>query len=644
MVVSLNFKFSHLISVFLFLFCILPSLSADDIIQGISAQNSVNKFSERPVKHKFLKLDVLPSSKTLGEGDNFNLILEGVLRSDSGFQKERLRVFLDDTLISSPEDFMIEETAAQSAASGLTRTNERSVLRAPEDNRVRFTFVKSDLIYSTKAANLIKINFLDTELAGNILADKEIPVFFKPRDTFDTSPAFGGFFDTQKIVSLKVEPYNDVNSQLAAVEVTEINTELNKFLKVSSDKKKFLLTFEHDPRYIQAESENTFSEKNSVLLNNLKIFSTDANGKRTNVTSKFSFKLKANSTHKFADFSTLITQFTTVGLAYPDIQTLEFVVDVEDYLKKINVFFPKDAQTRSEKVIKIGAIQTPLNTVNINKNNIVFYEDTTANQFSMISDPVILSSSYAAALNLITVSAFAFNTKTLENHPLADLANLKLSINPAQKTSLDLIYELDGIVVNASEVQIPLRLKLNKTKSFFVKNRDLMNFAEAKLLDLPFALIVKNAVGVDNDLRGRFNQSLIFKFIDSPRFVDKSSATVKLSKNPLNPALTLKFAYNNSADSSTDGLDLVINLLDASSNKIATAKCENFSTLTKKANGFFQRTLTNVELGEAFFSNASAATKVQLELHRDQDYLNGLALDPAQYPVLNEVDTLLLGL
>jgi hypothetical protein len=119
---------------------------------------------------------------------------------------------------------------------------------------------------------------------------------------------------------------------------------------------------------------------------------------------------------------------------------------------------------------------------------------------------------------------------------------------------------------------------------------------------------------------------------------------VKLSKNPLNPALTLKFDYNNSADSSTDGLDLVINLLDASSNKIATAKCENFSTLTKKANGFFQRTLTNVELGEAFFSNASAATKVQLELHRDQDYLNRLALDPAQYPVLNEVDTLLLGL
>lgn len=623
MVVSLNFKFSYLISVFLFLFCILPSLSADDIIQGISAQNSVNKFSERPVKHKFLKLDVLPSSKTLGEGDNFNLILEGVLRSDSGFQKERLRVFLDDTLISSPEDFMIEET---------------------EDNRVRFTFVKSDLIYSTKAANLIKVKFLDTELAGNILADREIPVFFKPRDTFDTSPAFAGFFDTQKIVSLKVEPYNDVNSQLAAVEVAEINTELNKFFKVSLDKKKFLLTFEHDPRYIQGESENTFSEKNSVLLNNLKIFSTDANGKRTNVTSKFSFKLKANSTHKFADFSTLITQFTTVGLAYPDIQTLEFVVDVEGYLKKINVFFPKDAQIRSEKVVKIGAVQTPLNTVNINKNNIVFYEDTTANQFSMISDPVILSSSYAAALNLITVSAFAFNTKTLENHPLADLANLKLSINPAQKTSLDLIYELDGIVVNASEVQIPLRLKLNKTKSFFVKNRDLMNFAEIKLLDLPFALIVKNAVGVDNDLRGRFNQALIFKFIDSPRFVDKSSATAKLSKNPLNPALTLKFDYNNSADSSTDGLDLVINLLDASSNKISTAKFENFSTLTKKANGFFQRTLTNVELGEAFFSNASAATKVQLELHRDQDYLNRLALDPAQYPVLNEVDTLLLGL
>ena len=360
------------------------------------------------------------------------------------------------------------------------------------------------------------------------------------------------------------------------------------------------------------------------------------------MTSKFSFKLKANSTHKFANFSTLMTQFVTVGLAYPDIQTLEFVVDVEDYLKKNNVFFPQDAQTRSEKSIKIGAIQTPLSTVNVNKNTIVFYEDTTANQFSVISDPVILTASYATALNLTTVSAFAFNTKTLENHPLADLPNLRLSINSSQKTSLDLIYELDNIVVHDSSIQIPVNLKLNKTKGFFVKNRDLMNFGESKVLDLPFALIVKNSLGVDNDLRGRFNQALIFKFIDSPHFIDKASATVKLNKNPLNPSLLLKFDYNNSVDSSVDGLDLVINLLDATSNKIASARLENFSTLTKKANGIFQKTLTNTELGEAFFANTSAVTKVQLELHRDQDYLNRLALDSAQYPVLSEVDTLLL--
>ncbi len=588
---------------------------------GENAENGVVQWS---LKHKFLKLDVLPSNKAPKADDKFDVVLEGVLRSDSGFQKERLRVFLDDSLISSPEDFIIQTLA--------------------KDNRVRFTFAKSNLSYKDKAANLIKIKFLDTELAANVLAEREIPVFFKPRDTFETSPAFAGFFDTQKIVALKVELYDDDASQLTSIEAAEIHSGLNKFLKVSSDKKKFLLTFEHDPQYIQGESESTFSEKNSVLLNNLKIFSTDANGKRTNVTSKFSFKLKANSTHKFADFSTLITQFTTVGLAYPDIQTLEFIVDVEDYLKKINVFFPQDAQTRSEKIIKISAIQIPLSTINIDKNTIVFYEDTTANQFSVISDPINLSSSYNTALNLTTVSAFVFNTKALENHPLADLPNLRLSINSSQKTSLDLVYELDNIVVNDSDIQIPVRLKLNKAKGFFVKNRDLMNFGELKTLDLPFALVVKNSVGVDNDLRGRFNQALILKFIDSPRFIDKASAIVKLYKNPLNPSLTLKFDYNNSADSSSDPLDLVINLLDATSNKIASARIENFSTLTKKASGVFQKTLTNAELGEAFFVNASAATKVQLELHRDQDYLNRLALDAAQYPVLNEVDTLLLGL
>jgi len=630
MVLEINYqrifksKASILVSVFfLSIFFFNSFCFAAEAVQKTAVVNSGKGVAELPVKHKFLKLDALPSNKAPKVDDKFDVILEGVLRSDSGFQKERLRAFLDDSLISSPEDFTIQTLA--------------------KDNRVRFTFAKSDLSYKDKAANLIKVKFVDTELAGNVLAEREIPVFFKPRDTFETNPAFGGFFDTQKIVALKVEIYDDT-SELTAIESSEISSKLNKSLKVSSDKKKFLLTFEHDPQYIQGESESTFSEKNSVLLNNLKIFSTDANGKRTNVTSKFSFKLKANSTHKFADFSTLITQFTTVGLAYADIQTLEFVVDVEDYLKKINVFFPQDAQTRSEKSIKIGAVQTPLNTVNIDKNTIVFYEDTTSNQFSVISDPVNLSSSYAAALNLTTVSAFAFNTKALENHPLADLLNLRLSINSSQKTSLDLVYELDNIVVNDSDIQIPVQLKLNKTKGFFVKNRDLMNFGESKVLDLPFALIVKNSAGVDNDLRGRFNQALIFKFIDSPHFIDKASATVKLNKNPLNPSLVLKFNYNNSADSSVDGLDLVINLLDASSNKIASARFENFSTLTKKANGIFQKTLTNAELGEAFFANASAVAKVQLELHRDQEYLNRLALDSAQYPVLNEVDTLLLGL
>ena len=631
MVLKINYqrilksKASILVSIFfLSIFFFNSFCFAADPTQESAVVSSENVVTEPAIKHKFLKLDVLPSNKAPKTDDKFDVVLEGVLRSDSGFQKERLRVFLDDSLISSPEDFMIQTLA--------------------KDNRIRFTFAKSDLSYKAKAANLIKMKFLDTELAGNVLAEREIPVFFKPRDTFETSPAFAGFFDTQKIVALKVEIYDDAASQLTSIESSEIYSKLNKALKVSSDKKKFLLTFEHDPQYIQGESESTFSEKNSVLLNNLKIFSTDANGKRTNVTSKFSFKLKANSTNKFADFSTLVTQFTTVGLAYPDIQTLEFVVDVEDYLKKINVFFPQDAQIRSEKIIKIGATQTLLNTVNINKNTIVFYEDTTANQFSVISDPINLSSSYDAALNLTTVSAFVFNTKEIENHPLADLANLKLSINPTQKTSLSLVYELENIVVNASEIQIPVKLKLNKTKGFFVKNRNLMNFGETKILDLPFALIVKNSAGVDNDLRGRFNQALIFKFIDSPHFIDKASATVKLNKNPLNPSLALKFNYNNSADSSTDPLDLVINLLDASSNKVATAKFENFSTLTKKASGVFQKTLSNAELGEAFFTNASAATKVQLELHRDQDYLNRLALDPAQYPVLNEVDTLLLGL
>ncbi|NBV99686.1 MAG: hypothetical protein EBR67_09325, partial [Proteobacteria bacterium] len=205
-------------------------------------ENAGNGVVQWSLKHKFLKLDALPSNKAPKAEDKFDVILEGVLRSDSGFQKERLRVFLDDSLISSPEDFIIQTLA--------------------KDNRVRFTFAKSGLSYKAKAANLIKIKFVDTDLAGNVLAEREIPVFFKPRDTFETSPAFGGFFDTQKIVALKVEIYDDAASQLTSIESSEISSKLNKPLKVSSDKKKFLLTFEHDPRYIQGESESTFSEKN----------------------------------------------------------------------------------------------------------------------------------------------------------------------------------------------------------------------------------------------------------------------------------------------------------------------------------------------------------------------------------------------
>jgi hypothetical protein len=199
MVLKINYqrilksKASILVSIFfLSIFFFNSFCFAADPTQESAVVSSENVVTEPAIKHKFLKLDVLPSNKAPKTDDKFDVVLEGVLRSDSGFQKERLRVFLDDSLISSPEDFMIQTLA--------------------KDNRIRFTFAKSDLSYKAKAANLIKVKFLDTELAGNVLAEREIPVFFKPRDTFETSPAFAGFFDTQKIVALKVEIYDDAAS------------------------------------------------------------------------------------------------------------------------------------------------------------------------------------------------------------------------------------------------------------------------------------------------------------------------------------------------------------------------------------------------------------------------------------------------
>jgi len=579
-----------------------------------SAVLAESSIKDEIIKHRFTKLAVLPSSNNLKDDDTFNLVLESVLRSDSGFQKERIQVFLDDVLISSSADFLLEST-------------ERT-------NRVKITFLKSDLVYKTAKPNLLKIKFIDTLNTANVLAEREVPVFFKPREVFDNSPAFAGFFDTQPIVKLKVEALNDDNGTIDS-----------KNLKVSTDKRKFLLSFEHDPNYIPAEFEETFSEKNSILLNNLKVFSVDANGKRTNVSSRFSFKLKANSSHKFANFQTLLTQFTTTGVAFPGIQTLEFIVDVKDYLKKINVFFPEDAKTRSERVIRFNAEPVTLTNLSTDKNTIVFYEDLSTNEFSMQSDIFTIKANYdASALSLISPAAFVFNTKNIERHPISDLANLKLILGQNRKVALDVIYDLEDITVLDGDVNIPLRLIIDKPKGFFVKNPDLMNFTETKALDLPFALIAKNTTGVDNDLRGRLNSSLILKFIDSPRFIEKASAAVKVNRNLENPSLSLKFNYNNSAAASIDPLDLVISLLDSSNNRIASVKLENISNITRKANAVYEKTLTTADLGTNFFTALPSAAKVQLELQRDLDYLNRLNLDSALYPALNEVDSLVVDL
>lgn len=567
------------------------------------------------VSHKFLKLDVKPSRLPLADGEKYNLNLEAILKSTTGFQKERLIVLLDNKAISKAEDFKIEQIN--------------------ESHKARISFSKNDLPYQSKATNRIKILFSDTELAQNTLAEREKNIFNNSRDVFNNDPVLPD--DTAQelpIVKLKVALYDDSNNQSPT-----------QSLQVSNDKKKFLLTFEHDPNYIQGESLETFSAANSVLLNNLKIFSIDANGKKTNITSRFFFKLEADSSHKFANFNTTLTQFSTAGIAFNDIQTLDFVVDVKDYLKKINVFFPDNAVTKSERIVNVVGEKLALTDIKLNDTNLVFYEDKSNSKFNMLGSPLLLNANYDPnSLNISSLSAFVFNTKDIDKHPLDDLSNLKLLINSEQKIPIDLNYELSKIKQETGKIEIPLQISIDKPKGFFVKNHNLTDISVPKSLNLDFSLVAKDSNNLDKDLRGNLNANITIKFIDSPNFIDKSVASIKFNKHASTPSLNLKFDYSNSVDMFIDPLDLLINLLDENSQVLASTKIENFSSISKKATATFNKTLDTSLISSEFFNAANSAKKAEIKIIRDQDYLNRLKLDTNTYPMLLETASLILSL
>ena len=61
------------------------------------------------LQHKWLRIGILTNPGEIKIGEDFDLKVQAILKSETGFAAERIKVFLGDRVISEASDFSIEK-------------------------------------------------------------------------------------------------------------------------------------------------------------------------------------------------------------------------------------------------------------------------------------------------------------------------------------------------------------------------------------------------------------------------------------------------------------------------------------------------------------------------------------------------------
>lgn len=563
--------------------------------------------------YKFIKLGILTKPAPIKIGTKFDLKLQAILKSETEVESSRLKLYLGDRLISEATEFKLE-----------------SMDNPEKPNLYKVSFHKSSVVVNNEDELNIRLDLLQAN-SSSVLASRTKKIRLDEKKKF----ALDDFSFAPSLVKLRArvidaENYKEVNANVGQAPI------------------KFKVTIEHDPDYISAETLNNFREKDSVLLNNLRVFKYTVDGSKLDLTNEFKFKLLKDSSNKFAEFDTLLSHFVSQSLTVKDFEVYKFVIDLRPYFDEYIKEYPRNARLKANSLISFKAMKAEITNLGLNLNEIIFSLGSGKKKDSYISDELVINADYDnEKYKVKQIRSFKTNLDGYKNFALKPLKSSLLGLNSGKSVKFFVVQDSSMISLDEGKLRIPLFLKLKQKRNFFIKNREFYNNTLLKKLNLDFALVFKAENGLDYLIRSDLEKNVSLKFIDSPKFrkADKASADLVASEGP-SPFLDLRFRYSNTVDKTTDPLDLFLTLLDNNSLAIPDAVCtfDNFSKLANSSKGTFSEKINSSKCPVTFISSLKQASKIKLVLKRDSGYIKGLKLDPQNYPTLLEKDSIILSI
>ena len=566
------------------------------------------------LQHKWLRIGILTNPGEIKIGEDFDLKVQAILKSETGFAAERIKVFLGDRVISEASDFSIEKVDNPDKPNLARISFDKSALVVNNEEELKLKLVLTE---SATNANSLTARFKKLQLLG----DKKLLAL----DDFSFAP---------KLIKLRTRVIDAKSgSQIPA--------------KVAHTPIRFKLSFEHDPKYIPAEDLESFKASKSILLRNLRVYRFTVDGLKEDITEEFKFDLVKDSSNKFAEFDTMLTHFHSQEFTIKDFEVYRFSIDTRHFFEEKVQDYPKNAKLNDSSIISFKAKKSEITDLSLNNNEIVMSYDPDMDRGVYLSEELFLNANYdKEKFKVKEIRSFKTNLNDYKNFALKPIQKSAFSLNSGRNVKFSILQDFDSIVLKDGIHKLPFYIKLKKRRNFFLKNKEFSDYTVIKKLNIDFALVFKSDNGLDYLIRDELDKNISLKFIDSPKFRKAEKASAELVNAGDSKFIDLRFKYSNTVDKETDPLYLKISLLNAASEPIPSASCsfDNFSNLSISAKASFSKKLDTKNCNAKFLESMITAAKLELSLERDPSYVQNLKLDPQQYPKLLEKDGLILDI
>ncbi|MCE2928403.1 MAG: hypothetical protein LW817_02090 [Candidatus Caenarcaniphilales bacterium] len=435
--------------------------------------------------HSIKNLSVTSDPSNLSSGDQAKLNISFRLRSTTGVDVNRIKVFADTTSITP-------------ATSNITLT---SVSSDANSQTYDVKILIDNLSIGDKDINL-KIEYWLTRSNGNPPMASEkvlLDVQSSSGNNNNGSGSNNGSGNSNggtsngsvtlinKIIDISVEVFNGSTTESF----------------VSTSPRKLLLTAKHDLNVIDYITKNNFNAATDIILSNLKIKATNFfSGDKKQL--DYDFSVYQDSVLDSSNPKYLITKFITDELVFTDAEQIKFSIDLNDFIEKTQLkingsYLASDAYTYTFK-----ALTANLNTLAISDSNIEFNSTgLTRKSLNLASETVNFTSNIKAADSLFNGEVLEikyqgkFNRKTRK--ALLQVGKKKFTLKPSLASAASF-----SSATNGTNLTLPISFTLKANQKMLQKT---FNGSTASTLTVPFFIHAKTAQDLDYRLRGLFIDS-----------------------------------------------------------------------------------------------------------------------------------------